>query len=87
MRELTEIEGGAEYTASDDEIEQALEEASEELGESVEKISEEVAYILDSGTGVSNNEGVGGVALQDNPDAQKDPRLEALELYKLRQEI
>lgn len=87
VTKLTEIEGGAEFTASDEEIREALEEASEELGMSVEELSREVAYILDSGTGVSNNEGVGGVALSDNPSAQKDPRLEALELYKLRKEI
>lgn len=87
MTKLTEIEGGAEFTASDEEIRQALEESADELGMSVEELSEEVAYILDSGTGVSNNEGVGGAALTDNPDAQKDPRLEALELYKLRKEI
>ncbi|MDY7082249.1 MAG: hypothetical protein SXQ77_07575 [Halobacteria archaeon] len=86
MTKLTEIEG-TDFTASDEEIQEALEEAAEDLGKSVEEISEEVAYILDSGTGTANNEGVAGTGASANPDAEKDPRLEALEVYKLRQEI
>jgi len=86
MTKLTEIEG-ADFTASDDEIEQAIEQAADDLGMSPEKVSEEVAYILDSGTGRANNEGVAGAAASDNVDTNDDPRLEALEMFKLRQEL
>jgi hypothetical protein len=83
MTDLTDIGGGGEFTASDAEIEQALEDASEELGEAVETIEEAVAYILDSGTGSATNEGVGGTSVGANATASSDPRLEALEIYKL----
>ena len=86
MTDLTDIEG-ADFTASDDEIEQAIEAAADDLGMSPEKVEEEVAYILDSGTGRANNEGVAGAAASDNEDTNNDPRLEALEMYKLRQEL
>ncbi|WP_335999802.1 hypothetical protein [Halorientalis halophila] len=86
MTALTDIEG-ADFTASDEEIEEAVEEAAEELGMTPEKLQEEVAYILDSGTGRANNEGVAGAAASDNVDTNNDPRLEALEMYKLRQEL
>ncbi|MFB6082912.1 MAG: hypothetical protein ABEJ94_01540 [Halorientalis sp.] len=86
MTELTEIDG-AEFTASDEEIEQAIEAAAEDLGMSPERVAEEVAYILDSGTGRANNEGVAGAAASDNADTNDDPRLEALEMFKLRQEL
>ncbi|SEO27768.1 hypothetical protein SAMN05216388_1010117 [Halorientalis persicus] len=87
MTDLTEIGGGGEFTASDDEIERALEAASDELGEPVETIAEEVAYILDSGTGSATNEGVAGTSVGANATAASDPRLEALELYKLNNRI
>ncbi|WP_424019708.1 hypothetical protein ACOZ4N_09625 [Halorientalis pallida] len=86
MTELKDIEG-AEFTASDDEIDEAIEEAADDLGMAPEKVEEEVAYILDSGTGRANNEGVAGAAASDNEDTNNDPRLEALEMYKLRQEL
>ncbi|RXK48430.1 hypothetical protein [Halorientalis pallida] len=86
MTELKDIEG-AEFTASDDEIDDAIEEAADDLGMPPEKVEEEVAYILDSGTGRANNEGVAGAAASDNEDTNNDPRLEALEMYKLRQEL
>ncbi|MFB6141734.1 MAG: hypothetical protein ABEJ30_00145 [Halorientalis sp.] len=86
MSRLTEFDG-EDYEASDEEIEQAVEEAAEDLGMDPAKVHEEVAYILDSGSGTVNNEGVGGAAATANADTQSDPRLEALEVFKFRQEI
>ncbi|MFB6164213.1 MAG: hypothetical protein ABEJ31_03550 [Haloarculaceae archaeon] len=86
MTKLKDIEG-ADFTASDEEVEQAVEEAAEDLGMDPAAVSEEVAYILDSGTGRANNEGVAGGAAAMNKDTADDPRLEALEVFKLRQEI
>jgi len=87
MTDLTDIEGGGEFTATDDEVREALEETAEELGRPVEDVEEEVAYILDSGTGTATNEGVGGVAVGSNASAASDPRLEALEVYKLNEQL
>ena len=86
MTKLTEIDG-ADFTASDEEIETAVEEAARELGMDPETVSEEVAYILDSGSGRVNNEGVAGAAMGSNADTADDPRLEALDVFKLRQEL
>lgn len=86
MTKLTDIEGG-DFTASDDEIEAAVADAAADLGMDPETVSEEVAYILDSGSGRVNNEGVAGAAVGSNADTQDDPRLEALEVFKLRQEL
>jgi len=88
MTKLEDIEGaGLELTASDEEIQAAVEEAAEDLGMTPETVSEEVAFILDSGSGRVNNEGVAGSAAATNADTQDDPRLEALEVFKLRQEL
>ena len=86
MTKLTEIEG-ADFTASDEEIAAAVEDAAADLGMDPETVSEEVAYILDSGSGRVNNEGVAGAAVGSNADTADDPRLEALEGFKLRQEL
>ncbi|MFD1586999.1 hypothetical protein ACFR9U_08385 [Halorientalis brevis] len=86
MTKLTEIDG-ADFTASDEEIEAAVEETAQELGMDPETVSEEVAYILDSGSGRVNNEGVAGAAVGSNADTADDPRLEALDVFKLRQEL
>jgi hypothetical protein len=86
VTKLTDIEG-AEFTADDEEVQAAVEDAAVELGMDPEKVSEEVAYILDSGSGRVNNEGVAGAAAAVNEDTADDPRLEALEVFKLRQEL
>jgi hypothetical protein len=86
VTKLADIDGG-DFTASDKEIEAAVADAAEELGMDPETVSEEVAYILDSGSGRVNNEGVAGAAVGSNSDTADDPRLEALELFKLRQEL
>ncbi|WP_246987283.1 hypothetical protein [Halorientalis marina] len=86
MTKLTDIEG-ADFTADDAEVEAAVEDAAAELGMDPETVSEEVAYILDSGSGRVNNEGVAGAAAAVNEDTADDPRLEALEVFKLRQEL
>jgi 8-oxo-dGTP pyrophosphatase MutT (NUDIX family) len=86
MTNLADIDG-EDFTASDDEIQAAVEEAAEELGMDPDTVSEEVAYILDSGSGRVNNEGVAGAAVGSNADTADDPRLEALEVFKLRQEL
>jgi len=86
MSRLTEMDGDG-FVASEEEIERAVEEAAADLGMDPEKVHEEVAYILDSGSGTVNNEGVGGAASGANADTEDDPRLEALEVYRFRQEI
>lgn len=87
MTDLTDIEGSGEFTASDEEVREATEEAAEELGKPVDTVEEEVAYILDSGTGTATNEGVGGASVGSNASAQSDPRLEALEIYRLNEQL
>jgi hypothetical protein len=88
VTELSDIEGaGLELTASDEEIRAAVEEAADELGMDADRVSEEVAYILDSGSGRVNNEGVAGSAAASNAETHDDPRLEALEVFKLRQQL
>ena len=84
---MLDIEESEEFTASEEEIESALEEAAEETGETVEAVAEGVEHIMTSGTGVATNEGVAGAGAVDNDDTESDPRLEAIELYKLRRQI
>lgn len=91
-RELRELARGAEFTATDEEVEKAIEETAEELGEPTEEVRENVAYIMDStfeeeGVSTSFNEMVSGTSLEDDVSSTGDPRLEALEMYKLRQRI
>lgn len=86
------LDRGAEYTASEEEVVEAIEDAAEELDQSVEEVSENVAYIMDStfeeeGVSTSFNESVSGASLDHDETGTGDPRLEALELYKLRQRI
>lgn len=85
MGRLTEIQG--DFPAEDAEIEAALESAADDLNMDPDQLEEEVAHILDTGTGKVTNEAIGGPTHVDNPDAESDPRLEALELYKLRNEL
>ena len=91
-RELRELARGASFTASDEEVEEAIAEAAEELDESEEEIRDNVAYIMDSsfeeeGVSTSFNEMVSGASLDDDSSSTGDPRLEALEMYKLRQRV
>lgn len=81
MTKLTEIGGGADYPAPDEEVERALKEAAEEMDKSVGEVEEAVAHILGSGTGTITNEGVGGTS------SDTDPRLEALKIWKMRQKL
>ncbi|WP_436345009.1 hypothetical protein [Natronorubrum sp. FCH18a] len=90
--ELEELSRGAEFTASEDEVVEAIEDAAEELGQSFEEVRENVAYIMDStfddeGVSTSFNESISGASLEHDEVGTGDPRLEALELYKLRQRI
>lgn len=84
---VLDIDDAGEFTATDEEVREALEEAADEVGESVERVKEGVEHILSSGTGAATNEGVAGTGMSENEDAESDPRLEAVELYKLRREI
>jgi hypothetical protein len=91
-RELRELARGASFTASDEEVEEAIAEAAEELDESEEEVRDNVAYIMDSsfeeeGVSTSFNEMVSGASLEDDTSSTGDPRLEALEMYKLRQRV
>lgn len=90
--ELTELSRGAEFTASEEEVIEAIEEAADELDQSFETVRENVAYIMDSsfdekGASTSFNESISGASLEHDEVGTGDPRLEALELYKLRQRI
>ncbi len=86
---MDEFEEGAEFTASEEEVEQALEEAAEELGQPVEKVRENVESIMgredEPSTGF--NESVTGASFEHDEVGEDDPRLEAIELYRLRQRI
>lgn len=86
---MDELDRGAEFTASDEEVEEAIVDAAEELDESVETVRENVEYIMDQGEGISTsfNESVSGASLDHDEVGTGDPRLEALEIYKLRKKI
>ncbi|QLK27298.1 hypothetical protein HYG81_06775 [Natrinema zhouii] len=90
--ELQELSRGAEFTASEDEVIDAIEDTADELGQSFETVRDNVAYIMDStfdeeGVSTSFNESISGASLEHDEVGTGDPRLEALELYKLRQRI
>lgn len=91
-RELAELSRGAEFSASDEEVEEAIATAADELDRSFEEVRDNVAYILDStfdegGVSTSFNESVSGASFEFDAVGADDPRLEALELYKLRQQV
>jgi hypothetical protein len=91
-RELRELARGASFTASDEEVDQAIADAADELDETEAEVRNNVAYIMDStfeeeGVSTSFNEMVSGAALEDDIGSTGDPRLEALEMYKLRQKL
>lgn len=91
-RELRELARGASFTASYEEVDAAIAEAADELDETEEEVRNNVAYIMDStfeeeGVSTSFNEMVSGAALEDDIGSTGDPRLEALEMYKLRQKL
>ncbi|WP_049997629.1 hypothetical protein [Halococcus sediminicola] len=91
-RELRELARGASFTASEGEVDEAIAEAADELDESEEEIRDNVAYIMDSsfeeeGVSTSFNEMVSGASLDEDTSSTGDPRLEALEMYKLRQRV
>ena len=91
-RELRELARGASFTASDEEVDQAIAETADELNKTEEEVRNNVAYIMDStfeeeGVSTSFNEMVSGAALEDDIGSTGDPRLEALEMYKLRQKL
>lgn len=90
--ELHELARGASFTASDEEVDEAIAEAAAELDESEAEIRDNVAYIMDSsfeeeGVSTSFNEMVSGASLDEDSRSTGDPRLEALEMYKLRQRV
>ncbi|QLG48751.1 hypothetical protein [Natrinema halophilum] len=92
ITELNELSRGAAFTASEDDVADAIEDAAAELDQSVEEIRENVAYIMDStfetdGVSTSFNESISGASLEHDEVGTGDPRLEALELYKLRQRV
>lgn len=89
--ELREFARGAEFTASEEEVDEAIAEAAEELGQSEREVRENVAYIIDASgedeMTTSFNEMVSGAGLNDDTESTGDPRLEALKMYKMRQRI
>lgn len=91
---MKEHEKGAEFTASEEEVEERIEDVAEEVGQSAEKVRENVESMLnasddavDGGVSTSFNESVSGESLNHDEVGEGDPRLEALELYRLRQKI
>ncbi|MFP4632991.1 MAG: hypothetical protein ACOCT0_05085 [Halobacteriota archaeon] len=86
---MEEREKGAEFTASEEEVEDALEDAAEELGQPVEKVRENVESMMggDDDPATGFNESVTGASFAYDEVGEDDPRLEAIELYKLRQRI
>jgi len=83
---------GLEYSASDEEILEAMEEAAEETGLDLEEVHAKILNVLgldeeEEMQGSSLPEGLAGPAAADNPEAASDPRLEALDLYLVRQQI
>jgi ElaB/YqjD/DUF883 family membrane-anchored ribosome-binding protein len=87
---VKEHERGAEFTASEDEVEERIQEVADEVGKKKEEVRENVEHMLDaSGDNVSTsfNESVSGESLDHDEVGEGDPRLEALELYRLRQKI
>lgn len=87
---MKEHDRGAEFTASDEEVEERIEEVAEEVGQDAETVRENVEHMLDaSGDNVSTsfNESLSGESLDHDEVGEGDPRLEALELYRLRQRI
>ncbi|MDF9744371.1 hypothetical protein [Natrinema salsiterrestre] len=90
--DLNELSRGAAFTASEDEVIEAIADAADELDQPFEEVRENVAYIMDStfdddGVSTSFNESVSGASLEHDEVGTGDPRLEALELYKLRQRL
>lgn len=78
---------GASYTASDEEVDAAIREAAEENGVDPEDVYDDVTFILDAeGTGSVMSEGV-AESVAENPDTQSDSRLEALDIWKMRQQL
>lgn len=91
-RDLRELARGASFTATDEEVDAAISAAAEELGMDEATVRENVAYIMDStfeenGVSTSFNEMISGASLEEDTDSTGDPRLEALEIYKLRQKL
>jgi predicted transcriptional regulator len=87
---VKEHDRGAEFTASDEEVEERIQEVADEVGQTPDKVRENVEHMLDaSGDNVSTsfNESVSGESLDHDEVGEGDPRLEALELYRLRQRI
>jgi hypothetical protein len=87
---MREHDRGAEFTASDDEVEERVREVAEDVGQDPETVRENVEHMLDaSGDNVSTsfNESVSGESFDHDEVGEGDPRLEALELYRLRQSI
>lgn len=90
-RDLEELDRGAQFTASEEEVVDAIEEVAEEFDKDFEEVRDNVAYIMDSsfddGPSTSFNESVSGAALDVDETGTGDPRLEALEIYRLRQRV
>jgi len=79
---------GAEYHESDQVIASRIDELAEETGRDPERIYETVIDMIDTtGSGELVNEGTGGGTLTENPDSEGDTRLEALNIWALRQRI
>jgi predicted nucleic acid-binding Zn-ribbon protein len=79
---------GAVYNVSDEEVLDRIREAAEEHDTAVEKIIENVQFILDAeGDGVATTaEGV-SESTAVNPDNESDSRLEALRIWEMRQDL
>jgi len=91
---VKEHEKGADFTASEEEVEERIQDVADDVGQSFEKVRENVESMLradddavEGGVSTSFNESVSGESLNHDEVGEGDPRLEALELYRLRQRI
>lgn len=91
---MKEHEKGAEFTVSEEEVQNRIEDVAQEVGQSVEKVRKNVESMLnasddavDGGVSTSFNESVSGESLNHDEVGEGDPRLEAIELYRLRERI
>jgi hypothetical protein len=89
--DITADAHGLDYTATDQEVLEAMEEAAEETGQDLETIHSKILDVL--GLNESKEfqasslpEAIASPTAGANPDAE-DPRLEALDLYLIRQQI
>lgn len=89
--DISKANSDIEYTASDEEVFERMKEAAEETGMDIEEVYGKILSVLgldeENTASSSLPEGIGSPFFQENPRAADDPRLEALDIYLMRQQI